>query len=92
MKLTPGDSRDDHDLVALADGSGEPVGEADVLVVQVHGDEGIQFTGRVAQARTDAGEALDDVVEDCTNSGAFGVELAMSTGLGGEGGRESDWD
>ena len=92
MKLTPGDSGDDHDLIALADRGGKPVGETDVLVVEIDGDERIELASFVTEARPHVGEALDDMIEDGANSGTFGVELAISTGLGGEGGREADWD
>ena len=92
MKLTPGDGRNDHDLVALVDRGGKPVGETNVLIVEVDRDERIELAGRVTQAGSDSGKAFDDMVEDCADGGAFGVELAISTGLGGEGGREADWD
>jgi hypothetical protein len=92
MKLTPRDGRNDHDLVALVDDRGKAVGETDVLVVEVDGDERIELARCVAQARTDIGKALHDVIEDCADGGAFGDELTMATGLGGEGGWEADWD
>src|SRR5437867_621916 len=72
--LPSGDRRDDRQLVAIAHRSAEASVKADVLVVQVVGDERIWLAALIAQPRRERRKARHDVGDDVAHGRTVGVD------------------
>src|SRR5687767_8775307 len=89
-----GSARDrwEHDdLVAVGELGLEAADEADVLVVDVDVDEATQVA-IVDQALLDAGVVALEVVDQCRQRGAVGLDRLGAVGVGAKDGGDADLD
>src|SRR5690242_2133862 len=77
------DRRYHRDLIPRTHRRREPVAEADVLVVEIVGHEGIRTAGLVPQPRGETREAAGDVGHDVAQGGTGALDGGLAIGQSG---------